>query len=65
MKPKNENQRPGNAKPSNSQQKIKRPGTGEEDTSSPYVDLDKANFTDRKHGRTNESLGPDHEPSTV
>lgn len=35
------------------------------DGSSPYVDLDKANFADRKHGRTNDSLGPDHEPGTV
>ncbi len=33
--------------------------------SSPYVDLNKANFTERKHGRTKEPLGPDHEPGTV
>ncbi len=33
--------------------------------SSPYVDLDKANFSERSHGRTAEPLGPDHEPGTV
>lgn len=35
------------------------------DGSSPYVDLDKSNFTERTHGRTTKSLGPDHEPGTV
>lgn len=33
--------------------------------SSPYIDLDKANFSERSHGRTAKSLGPDHEPGTV
>lgn len=33
--------------------------------SSPYVDLDKANFSERSHGRTKGPLGPDHEPGTV
>lgn len=33
--------------------------------SSPYVDLDKANFAERTHGRTARPLGPDHEPGTV
>lgn len=35
------------------------------DGSSPYVDLDRSNFTERPHGRTNEPMGPDHEPGTV
>lgn len=30
-----------------------------------HVDLGKANFADRKHGRTTSSLGPGHEPGTV
>ncbi|MGB4400815.1 MAG: hypothetical protein WBJ10_15685 [Daejeonella sp.] len=29
------------------------------------VDLDKADFSSRPHGRTTSSLGPDHEPGTV
>lgn len=35
------------------------------DGSSPYVDLEKSNFSERKHGRTAGPLGPDHEPGTV
>ncbi len=66
MKPINENRADRNTKPTNNQEKIKgNPKTEEDQSSSPYVDLDKANFTDRKHGRTHESLGPDHEPGTV
>ena len=33
--------------------------------SSPHVDLEKANFSERNHGRTALPLGPDHEPGTV
>jgi hypothetical protein len=66
MKPINENQADRNTRPVNRTEAIKgKPRPEEDESSSPYVDLDKANFTDRKHGRTKESLGPDHEPGTV
>ncbi len=35
------------------------------DGSSPYVDLDKADFSERDHGRTHKSSGSGHEPGTV
>lgn len=67
MKPANENQAKRNTDPSNvsknpSHKSIKKV---EDSETTSYVDLDKANFADRKHGRTNDSLGPDHEPGTV
>jgi hypothetical protein len=37
----------------------------DDDKSETNVDLDKGNFADRRHGRTHDSLGPDHEPGTV
>ncbi|MHB1178628.1 MAG: hypothetical protein ACYCZO_09890 [Daejeonella sp.] len=37
----------------------------EDEESTSGVDLDRSNFADRKHGGTNDSLGPDHEPETV
>ncbi len=73
MKPIDQNKRDRDTDPSNVQQTpdhksrpdAKRITDQEDDTSSTYVDLDKGNFADRPHGRTNDSLGPDHEPGTV
>ncbi len=68
MKP-NENQNKRNTDPSNVSQnpthKQSKTNPADDDQSTTYVDLDKANFADRKHGRTTDSLGPDHEPGTV
>lgn len=69
MKPIDENQGKRTTDPSNVSQNpthksSKKPIQDNDDTST-YVDLDKTNFADRKHGRTNDSLGPDHEPGTV
>jgi hypothetical protein len=50
-------------KPANSKKSIVKDTDAE--GSSPYVELDKANFSERPHGRTTRSLGPDHEPGTV
>lgn len=70
MKPTNENQTTRNTNPSNVSQnpphKQKQDiNDRDDDQTTTNVDLDKANFADRKHGRTNDSLGPDHEPGTV
>ncbi len=69
MKPTNENQNRRTSDPSNvSQNPAHKPGKSnpaDKDNSTTHVDLDKANFADRKHGRTTDSLGPDHEPGTV
>ncbi len=69
MKPSNENQKKRPADPSNVSQnpphKSVEKAVEDDDHSTTYVDLDKANFADRKHGRTADSLGPDHEPGTV
>ena len=69
MKPVNENQRNRNTDPSNVSQnpthKSSKRDTIDNDEATTNVDLDKANFADRRHGRTNDSLGPDHEPGTV
>lgn len=32
---------------------------------SPYVDLNKSNFSDGKHDRTNDASGSDHKPGLV
>jgi len=69
MEPVNKNQTKRNTDPSNVSQnpthKQSKINPEEDDQNSTYVDLDKANFADRKHGRTHDSLGPDHEPGTV
>lgn len=68
MKPTNENQTTRNTNPSNVSQNPPHKRSvqeTDEDQAATNVDLDKANFADRKHGRTNDSLGPDHEPGTV
>ncbi len=68
MKPVNENKTNRSTNPSNvSQNPPHKPGVkkGQANESASSVDLDKANFADRRHGRTNDSLGPDHEPGTV
>lgn len=70
MKPINENQKKRPSDPSNvSQNPAHKPGRAnpaDDDAHlTTHVDLDKANFADRKHGRTTHSLGPDHEPGTV
>ena len=69
MKPTNEKQRSRTTGPSNVSQspshKSRKKNVEDNDHLTTYVDLDKANFADRKHGRTNESFGPDHEPGTI
>ena len=68
MKTTKENQsekdmRERNVKPAGSKKSIVK--DTDADGSSPYVDLDKATFSERSHGRTAKPLGPDHEPGTV
>lgn len=69
MKPIDENQKKRNTDPNNVSQnpthKQGKSNPADTDHSTTHVDLDKANFADRKHGRTTDSLGPDHEPGTV
>ncbi len=52
-----------NDKPANTKKTIVK--DTDADGSSPYVDLEKANFSERRHGRTAGPLGPNHEPGTV
>ncbi|MEJ7780263.1 MAG: hypothetical protein WKF68_11810 [Daejeonella sp.] len=67
MKPANENKTNRSTNPSDVSQNPahKKVKSVKDDESTSSVDLDKANFADRKHGRTNDSLGPDHEPGTI
>ena len=67
MKPTNENQNIRNTNQTHVNQTPadKKKLEEDDDQATTPVDLDKANFTDRKHGRTHDSLGPDHEPGTV
>ena len=70
MKSTNENETRRHTDPSNVNRNApdsprKKSAQEEVDQSTTYVDLDKTNFAERKHGRTTESLGPDHEPGTV
>lgn len=69
MKPTNENQKNRTTDPSNASHnpphKSGKKNAEDDDQLTTYVDLDKTNFADRKHGRTADSLGPDHEPGTI